>query len=99
MPLANSPLTFRSFFSANSSASTKQLKAKLTKLFDKYRDAPADSPDEINMEGTMALLGDCGIEIESVDMLVFSELVGCPSLGTVTRAGFVDGLSNAGYAP
>ena len=47
------------------------------------------------MDGTMQLLADLAVPIESVGMLVFSELVSCPSLGTVTRAGFVDGLTSA----
>lgn len=68
-------------------------RAKLNTLFDQYRDDVKESPDEINMEGTMKLMGDLNVDIESVDMLVFSELVGCPTLGTVTRQGFVDGLS------
>lgn len=45
------------------------------------------------MEGTMKLMEALDINIESVDMLVFSELVSCPTLGTVTREGFVTGLS------
>lgn len=87
------------YFSGNSnSASTSPSRTKLNKLFDQYRDAPQDSPDEINMEGAMKLMGALSVNIESVDMLVFSELVSCPSLGTVTREGFVDRLSQEGVS-
>ncbi|KAF2148249.1 hypothetical protein K461DRAFT_262261 [Myriangium duriaei CBS 260.36] len=79
-------------------ATTGTHKPKLNKLFDQYRDSPQDTPDEINMEGTMKLMEALGIDIESVDMLVFSELVACPSLGTVTREGFVDSLASEGVS-
>lgn len=82
------------YFSGNTNAASNPVRGKLNKLFDQYRDAPQDSPDEISMDGTMKLMDDLNINIESVDMLVFSELVACPTLGTVTREGFVDGLSS-----
>ncbi|KAF2863216.1 DUF298-domain-containing protein [Piedraia hortae CBS 480.64] len=61
----------------------------LNKLFDKYREDPKDTPNEINVEGTSRLLGDMGIALDEIGALVFMELVGAPSLGRLTREGFL----------
>ena len=68
-------------------------KAPLNKLFDSYRDDPKNEPDEVNMEGMMKMMGDMDLSVENVGLLVFSELVQSPSLGKLTREGFVNGLS------
>ncbi|PSK43099.1 hypothetical protein B9Z65_7053 [Elsinoe australis] len=85
-----------SFFSGGSNMASNPHKAKLTKLFDSYRENPAEEPDEVNMEGMGNMMGDMNVNMESVDLLVFSELVQSPTLGKVTREGFVDGLSQEG---
>jgi len=66
-------------------------------LFDQYRENATDEPDEINMDGTMKLLGDAGISLENVDLLIFSELVKSPSLGKLTRDEFISGMGLAKY--
>lgn len=63
----------------------------MSKIFDKYRENPREEPDEINVEGVGKMLGEMGIGLEDIGSLVFSELVQSPSLGKVTRDGFVDG--------
>lgn len=40
------------------------------------------------------LLGDLDISIEDIGALIFSELVSSPSLGKITREGFVDGFTS-----
>ncbi|KAK3703916.1 Scaffold-type E3 ligase [Vermiconidia calcicola] len=82
------------FFSNPSNTNSNPTRATLTKLFDKYRDDPKNEPDEINVEGTGRLLSDMGIGLEDISSLVFSELVSSPSLGKVTREGFVDGATD-----
>jgi len=72
------------------------LRASLGKIFDKYRDDPQNSPDEISIEGTAQLLGEIEIDLSDIAALVFSELVSSPSLGNITRDGFVDGWTEAG---
>ena len=84
----------RRFFSNPSNTNSNPTRATLTKLFDKYRDDPKNEPDEINVEGTGRLLSDMGIGLEDISSLVFSELVSSPSLGKVTREGFVDGATD-----
>lgn len=68
----------------------------MSKTFDKYRENPTEEPDEINVEGTGKLLADMDISLEDIGSLVFSELVQSPSLGKITREGFLEGVSDVG---
>lgn len=43
----------------------------------------------------MKMMGDMSLSVENVGLLIFSELVQSPSLGKLTREGFVSGLSDA----
>ena len=85
-----------SFFSNPTNGATNPQRTSMNKTFDKYRDDPKNEPDEINVDGTGKLLGDMGIGLEDIGSLVFSELVASPSLGKVTREGFVDGGTDVG---
>lgn len=80
-----------SFFGNSSNGATNPLRPTLSKLFDKYRDDPKNEPDEINVEGTMKMLGEANISLEDIGTWVFCELVSAPTLGKITREGFVDG--------
>lgn len=81
---------FDSFFSGPNGA-PNPLRASISKLFDKYRDDPKNEPDEINAEGTQKMLSEMNIGLDDIGAFVFSELVQSPSLGKITREGFVDG--------
>ncbi|GAB7357986.1 hypothetical protein MBLNU230_g0153t1 [Neophaeotheca triangularis] len=81
------------FFNGNPNANSA-VRTTLNHTFDKYRDDPKEEPDEINVEGMQQLLGDLDISIEDIGALIFSELVSSPSLGKITREGFVDGFTN-----
>ncbi|KAF2225793.1 Cullin binding-domain-containing protein [Elsinoe ampelina] len=81
------------FFSGNANVASNPHKSKLTKLFDSYRENPTEEPDEVNMEGMGKMMQDMKVDMESTDLLIFSELVQSPTLGKITREGFVDGLS------
>lgn len=88
--------THHSFFNnRGQTGANNACRATLTKIFDKYRDDPTNAPDEINVEGTGNLLQELEIDISDVGALVFSELVRSPSLGVISREGFVDGLNEA----
>lgn len=85
-----------SFFnSSNGAGSNNPLRSHLNKIFDKYRESPREEPDEINIEGTGQLLGELEIDLEDIGFLVFSEIVQSPTMGKITREGFVDGWSEA----
>lgn len=84
-----------SFFN-NPTGGSNPARTALNKIFDKFRDDPKNTPDAIGPEGTGTLLEEINIDLADVGALVFSELVLSPSLGTITREGFVDGCSDAG---
>ena len=84
------------FFSNPSNSAANPFKPSLNKIFDKYREDARNAPDEINVEGTGKLLEELEIDLSDVGALVFSELVQSPSLGVITREGFVDGWSEVG---
>lgn len=81
-----------SFFSGGANTLSNPHKAPLNKLFDKYREDAKNEPDEVNMEGMMKLMSDLDLGLEDVGLLIFSQLVQSPSLGKITREGFVNGL-------
>lgn len=86
-----------SYFSGGANtAGRNPHQATLSKTFDKYRDDPKNEPDELDVNGTMQLLGDMQIGMEDIGSLIFSEIVQSPSLGKVTRDGFIEGFSNVG---
>lgn len=82
------------FFNNPTNGTGSSLRGSLNKTFDKYRDDPKEEPDEINIEGVSQLLGELQIELDDVGALIFSEIVQSPSLGKITREGFVDGWSD-----
>lgn len=72
---------------------TNTVRPSLNKIFDSFRENPRDEPDEINAEGTSKLLEQLNIGLDDVAAFIFSEVVQSPTLGKVTREGFVDGFS------
>lgn len=82
---------FHRYYSGNAAANPAR--GPLNKIFDSYRENAAVEPDEIGIDGTMKMLGQLQIEPDDVAALVFSEIVASPSLGKMTREGFVDGWS------
>jgi len=84
----------RFFNNPSNGASSNNIRNSLNKTFDKYRDDPKEEPDEINIEGASQLLGELQIGLDDVGALIFSEIVQSPSLGKITREGFVDGWAD-----
>ncbi|KAK1052051.1 Scaffold-type E3 ligase [Friedmanniomyces endolithicus] len=80
-----------SFFNNPSTAAANPLRKSLNSTFDKYRDDPRNEPDNIDVGGTSKLLGQLQIELDDVGALIFSDIVSSPSLGKITREGFIDG--------
>ncbi|KAJ4332328.1 Scaffold-type E3 ligase [Ascochyta clinopodiicola] len=73
---------------SNTSAATK---ATLNKLFDKYREDPAGEPDAIGVEGTMSYLPQLEVDLEGMESLAALEIIQAPTMGEITRDGFVNG--------
>ncbi|KAF2429752.1 hypothetical protein EJ08DRAFT_634904 [Tothia fuscella] len=78
--------------------STSSSRTTLTKLFDKYRDEPRTSPDTISISGSMAYFQAIGAELDDISCLIASEIVSCPTMGEITREGFVEGWKDVGGA-
>ncbi|KAL8930693.1 MAG: hypothetical protein Q9208_000564 [Pyrenodesmia sp. 3 TL-2023] len=77
--------------SNNASTPPSQIETTLNKLFDKYRDNPKDEPDTIGVEGSMRYLGDLGVSLEEPVLLAVLTELEAPTMGELTRQGFVDG--------
>ncbi|XPS69892.1 Scaffold-type E3 ligase [Ascochyta lentis] len=73
---------------SNASAATK---ATLNKLFDKYREDPAGEPDAIGVEGTMSYLPQLEVDLEGMESLAALEIIQAPTMGEISREGFVNG--------
>lgn len=58
----------------------------------------ADTPDTIGVSGMTKYLNDISVSIEDIGMLAVSEIIKSPSMGEMSREGFVDGWSAQGYA-
>lgn len=85
------------FFAGGANNASSPHRDLLNKLFNPYRENPQEEPDEINMDGMMQIMGEMDISLDGVGLLIFSELVQSPSLGKLTREGFVNGLSSEKY--
>ncbi|CAK4030082.1 defective in cullin neddylation 1 [Lecanosticta acicola] len=78
-------------FFANQSGAPNPNRAPLNRIFDNYRENANEEPDQIGMEGTAKLAEDLNVNLEDIGALVLFEIVQSPSLGLLTREGFVDG--------
>ena len=76
---------------AGAAASSNAAEPKLDKMFDELRDPSEDSKDALGVESTMKYLTSLGLNPESGEIFVALELVQAPTLGEITRKGFVDG--------
>ncbi|KAH0525780.1 hypothetical protein TsFJ059_009197 [Trichoderma semiorbis] len=87
-------------FYMNSASETKgpsPLDAKLDSLFDSLRDDEADDKDQLELESTMGYLSEkLNVSLENAELFVVLELVQAPSVGEITRAGYIDGWKSSG---
>ncbi|KAJ3937998.1 Scaffold-type E3 ligase [Colletotrichum fioriniae] len=84
--------------SGTSTPTTSALDTSLNQMFDKLRDDSKDEKNTLGLDTTMAYLGDLGVNIENAELLVVMELLQAPSVGEITRKGFVDGWKASGAA-
>ena len=56
-----------------------------------YVDAPNQEPDLIGVSGTMRYLKDIGVGLEDISVLAIGEALQSPTMGELTREGFVAG--------
>lgn len=56
-----------------------------------------DEPDKLELESTMSYLSEkLNVSLENAELFVVLELVQAPSVGEITRAGFVEGWKSSG---
>ena len=82
---------YRYFSGGGSATGATAVKTTLSKLFDQYREDVAGEPDNVGIEGTMKYFQDIDIDVEDLDSFVVFEIVQAPSMGEMTRDGFVNG--------
>ncbi|PNP50528.1 hypothetical protein THARTR1_08744 [Trichoderma harzianum] len=83
--------------SANEIKGPSPLDAKLDSLFDSLRDDDADDKDQLELESTMGYLSEkLNVSLENAELFVVLELVQAPSVGEITRTGFIDGWKSSG---
>ncbi|KAL8643517.1 MAG: hypothetical protein Q9226_008316, partial [Calogaya cf. arnoldii] len=56
-----------------------------------HADNPRDEPDTIGVEGSMRYLQDLGLSLDEPVVLAILTELGVPTMGELTRAGFIDG--------
>ncbi|KAF2111468.1 Cullin binding-domain-containing protein [Lophiotrema nucula] len=86
------------YFSGGGGATsnTSGSESKLRSLFDKYRDDPKNSPDIIGVDGSMKYLDAIGVNLEGLDSFAAMEIIQAPSMGEISRDGFVNGWAAVG---
>lgn len=82
---------YRYFSGGGSANGATAVKTTLSKLFDKYREDAAGEPDSVGIGGTMKYFEDLDINVEDLDSFVVFEIVQAPTMGEMTRDGFVNG--------
>lgn len=57
-----------------------------------------DERDKLELESTMAYLSnDLNVNLENAELFVAVELIQAPTVGEITRRGYVDGWKRTGY--
>ncbi|UNI17181.1 Scaffold-type E3 ligase [Purpureocillium takamizusanense] len=85
------------FYAAGNEPKTSALEAKLDSLFDSLRDDENDEKNKLELESTMDYLSNrLKVSIENAELFIALELVQAPSVGEITRKGYVDGWKATG---
>ncbi|KAL8380048.1 hypothetical protein RB599_009480 [Gaeumannomyces hyphopodioides] len=85
--------------SANVATSTASVEANLDKLFNELRESGEDTQDELSAESAMSYAMALGVDPEKAGIFALMELLQAPSLGTITRQGFIEGWKTTGAQP
>ncbi|XP_014555941.1 hypothetical protein COCVIDRAFT_101024 [Bipolaris victoriae FI3] len=85
-------LSYEEYYSGGSTPqASPAAKSALNALFDKYREADAQDKDVVGVEGTMKFFADIGVNAEDLDALATFEIIQAPTMGEMSREGFVKG--------
>ncbi|KAI0378715.1 DUF298-domain-containing protein [Hypomontagnella monticulosa] len=78
------------YFQTNASTSVPSKDGQLTKLFDSLRNE-ADPKDTLGADSSMTYLNSIGVDLEGASLFLAMELVQAPTIGEITRDGFIKG--------
>ncbi|KAI1348668.1 Cullin binding-domain-containing protein [Xylaria sp. FL0043] len=70
--------------------------AQLNQLFDSLRNEQEDGKDTLGADSAMGYLQSIGVGLEDASLFIAVELLQAPSIGEITRAGFVSGWKETG---
>ncbi|KAI1773651.1 DUF298-domain-containing protein [Hypoxylon cercidicola] len=79
------------YFQANAGGSSLTREAQLAKLFDSLRNEAEDPKDILGADSSMTYLQGIGVDLEGASLFLAMELVQAPTIGEITREGFVKG--------
>ncbi|KAI1085579.1 DUF298-domain-containing protein [Whalleya microplaca] len=79
------------FQSGNSTSSGQNKELQLNKLFDSLRNDAEDQNDALSADSSLRYLQTIGVDLEGASLFLALELVQAPSIGEITREGFVNG--------
>ncbi|CAI4219006.1 unnamed protein product [Parascedosporium putredinis] len=92
----NSKDASRYFSNGSAQSSTLSVvDSQLDKAFDALRSGD-DSKDAIGVESSMTYLQNLNVNLENASLFVALEFFQAPSIGEITRKGFVEGWKNSG---
>ncbi|KEZ45268.1 hypothetical protein SAPIO_CDS2058 [Scedosporium apiospermum] len=95
---SNSKDASRYFSNGSAQSSTLSVvDSQLDKAFDALRSSD-DPKDAIGVESSMSYLQDLNVNLENASLFVALELFQAPSIGEITRKGFVEGWKNSGVS-
>jgi DCN1-like protein 1/2 len=84
------------YYSSSNSAgpqTSAATRTNLNKLFDRYQEAGAPDKDVVGVEGTMRYFQETGVDAEDLEALAALEIVQAPTMGEMSRDGFIKGWS------
>ncbi|KAI2636281.1 DUF298-domain-containing protein [Hypomontagnella submonticulosa] len=79
------------YFQTNTGPPTPSKDTQLTKLFDSLRNEAEDPKDTLGADSSMTYLNSIGVDLEGASLFLAMELVQAPTIGEITRDGFVKG--------
>lgn len=85
------------FYSSNDAKGPSPIESQLETLFDSLRDNSRDDKDKMELESTMTYLDSkLDVNLENAELFIALEILQAPSVGEITRRGFVDGWRATG---
>lgn len=81
------------YFTGGGGGSTASPAGKntLNKLFDSFKDDADTEPDSVGPGGSISYIEKLGVDPENLEVFALLETIQAPTIGEMSRKGFVDG--------